>query len=146
MFGSAIAGRFAIWLLLASLLSPSSTGQIDPQTHVSAVPQHNLVIMVIDQNGVAVSAARVFLQMPNHGQPLRCETDFAGHCQFTALASGTYELRIEKESFYAVFLPSVQVEITGNVDVVLTHQHEVREVVNVVESPPAIDPTQISSQ
>src|SRR5881398_2223320 len=99
MFGSGIEGKLAIWLLLASTVSPLSVAQINSQTHVPAVPpQHNLVITVIDQNGVAVSAARVFLQMPNNCQPLRCETDFAGHCQFTALASGTYELRIEKES------------------------------------------------
>ena len=94
MFGSEIAERFALWFVLVSIVTPLSIAQIDSQKRIAAVPQHNLVITVIDQNGVAVSAARVFLQMPNHDQPLRCETDFAGHCQFTALSSGTYELRI----------------------------------------------------
>ena len=33
-----------------------------------------------------------------------------------------------------------------NIDVTLSHQQEVREVVDVVESPPAIDPAQIAAQ
>jgi hypothetical protein len=146
MFGSEIAGRVVLWCVLVSTVTPLSIAQIDSQKPVAAVPRHDLVITVSDENGVAVSAARVSLLTPLQDQRLRCETDFAGHCQFTALAPGTYQLRIEKELYYAVFLPTLQVEATGNVDVILSRQQEVREVVNVVESPPAVDPTQISSQ
>jgi hypothetical protein len=147
MFGSGIAARFVFWFVLVSILTPLSIAQIDSEKPVVSVPKHNLVITVGDQNGVAVSAARVSLLMPlQQGQLLRCETDFAGHCQFTALAPGTYQLRIEKELFYAVFLPTVQLEATTDIDVTLSHQQEVREVVNVMESPPAVDSTQISSQ
>ena len=99
-----------------------------------------------DENGVAVASARVQLQPPPPALPLRCGTDFAGHCEFTDLSSGTYELRVEKTGFYAAVQPDVQVGVTANVDVTLSHQQEAREVVNVMESAPAIDPAQISTK
>jgi hypothetical protein len=39
-----------------------------------------------------------------------------------------------------------QAGVAANIDVTLSHQQEVREVVDVVESPPAIDPAQIAAQ
>jgi hypothetical protein len=41
---------------------------------------------------------------------------------------------------------NVQVGATANVDVTLSHQQESREVVDVVESSPAIDPAQVSTK
>ncbi len=57
----------------------------------------------------------------------------------------TYRLRLEKEGFYSVTLPAIQAG-AANVDVTLSHQQEVHEVVNVIESPPVIDPAQIAAQ
>jgi hypothetical protein len=102
-------------------------------------------VAVTDENGVAVSAARVFLQIPPL-PVLRCETDFAGRCRFPALAAGTYELRVEKEGFYAAVDSGVQIVAGSVIEVTITHQQEVREVVNVMESPPAIDPSQVSAR
>jgi hypothetical protein len=62
------------------------------------------------------------------------------------LSSGTYELRVDKAGFYLLVQSDVQVGVTANVDVTLRHQQEAREVVNVVESAPAIDPAQISTK
>src|SRR5208282_1177918 len=76
----------------------------------------------------------------------RCETDFAGRCEFTNLSTEAYELRVEKIGFYAISQSDVQVGAIANVDVTLSHQQEAREVVNVVESAPAIDPAQVSSK
>src|SRR5439155_1334653 len=71
----------------------------------------------------------------------------AGHCEFDNLRpQEVYQLRVEKEGFYASVLRSVQVEVSASVEVTLSHQREVREVVNVVKSPPAIDPEQTSSE
>ena len=106
----------------------------------------NILITVTDENSVAVPSAVVFLQgSPNTG-PLRCLTDFAGRCTFPNLASTPFNLRIEKPGFYSLTLPVVQPGTAGNIDVTLAHQQEVREVVDVVESPPAIDPAQIAAQ
>ena len=101
-------------------------------------------IVVVDENGVAVPSARVTLHSP---QPaVHCETTFTGRCQFPALPAAQYELRIEKEGFYALIEPAVQITPGSTIEVTLSHQQEVREVVDVHESPPAIDPAQISSQ
>jgi hypothetical protein len=89
--------------------------------------------------------ARVQLKAAASSNPLRCETDFAGHCEFDEL-SGTYELSVEKRGFYASSLPSVDVGVTSNVEVTLSHLQAAREVVDVVEMPPAIDPRQIASK
>jgi len=104
------------------------------------------MVTVTDENGVAVASARVQLQPPAPAIPLRCGTDFAGRCEFTDIFAGTCELRVEKIGFYAVVQREVQVGVTANVDVTLSHQQEAREIVNVVESAPAIDPAQISSK
>ena len=103
------------------------------------------VIVVNDENGVAVPAARIFLQSP----PLpgvHCETDFTGRCQFPGLPPGTYDLHVEKQGFYALAESHIQITSASTLEVSISHQQEVREVVDVHESPPAIDPAQISAQ
>src|SRR5947209_4635447 len=102
-------------------------------------------VSVTDENGVALGSARVYLFAAN-ALAARCETDFGGRCRFSVPSAGTYRLRVEKEGFYAMEQSSVQVSPNSAIDVVLSHQQEAREVVNVVESPPAIDPAQISLQ
>ncbi len=109
-----------------------------------ATPSQNILVTVTDENDVAIPSVLVFLQASPEGLALRCVTDFAGHCEFSNLSAPSYQLRVEKQGFYAVTLATVQ---TGaNIEVTLSHQQEVREVVDVVESPPAIDPAQIAAQ
>ena len=105
-----------------------------------------LIVTVTDENGVPVASARVQLQPPPPALPLRCGTDFAGRCQFSSLTPGTYTLRVEKIDFYALTLTNVQVGSAPNIDVTLSHHQAVHEVVDVVESPPAIDQTQVASK
>jgi len=103
-------------------------------------------ITVTDENGVAVTAARISLQSSS-GQPAEhCQTDFAGRCRFPNISAGTYELRVEKQGFYALVEPEVQLAPRSTLDVSVAHQREVREVVNVEESPAAIEPSQVSAQ
>jgi len=103
------------------------------------------VIAVVDENGVAVESARVFLQSP--GQPaVLCQTDFSGRCRFPLLPAGSYQLRVEKQGFYALGQAELQLTPTSNIEVAISHQQEVREVVDVHESPVALDPAQTSAQ
>jgi TonB-dependent receptor-like protein len=104
----------------------------------------SLLITVVDENGVAVRAARVLITSPEL-PGLRCETDFAGRCRFLNLPSGTYRIHVDKQDYYSLTLSAVPFPATANLEMTLSHQQEVREVVNVVESPPAIDPAQTSS-
>src|SRR5580658_2656834 len=159
MQGCGPAVKCALVVALAALWgmpSPAQTSSSPPPSSSSSSsqrvsPEHSgaaqdLTVTVTDENGVAVASARVQLQAPPPALALRCETDFDGHCEFTNLSSGTYELRVEKTGYYALVQTNVPVGVTANVDVTLSHQQEAREVVNVVESPPAIDPAQISAK
>ena len=118
------------------------------QTHPTpANANRKLDVTVTDENGVAVRSASVLLTPAAPAlNSLHCETDFAGHCGFAALPAASYQLRVEKQGFYAAVLPAVQPELTAAVDVTLSHLQEVRSVVNVEESSPAIDAAQVSSQ
>lgn len=107
-----------------------------------AANPHLLDITVVDENGVAVPAARVNLQ--SGGSSLHCETDLAGHCHFQSLSPGNWEIQVEKEGYYALTTSSTQT--SGTLEIALEHQQEVRESVNVTESVPAIDPQQVAAQ
>lgn len=103
---------------------------------------HSLTVVVLDENGVAVPAARVQLQ--GSSKPLKCETDLTGHCKLAGLSGPPWHIRVDKEGFYAADVLAVQ--DSGTLEVGIHHQEEVHENVNVVESVPAIDPAQVSSQ
>jgi hypothetical protein len=140
--------RAALFLVLC--LVTTVRGQVansSPHSVPRAAPPagENLLMTVVDENDVAVPSARVFLQSSLAVLQLKCETDFAGHGSFQGLVAGRYQLRVEKEGFYAVSPTPVQVGQTPAVDVKLSHLQEVREVVNVVESPPGIDPAETAS-
>ena len=111
------------------------------QTTAAAQPRApgQLIIIVTDENGVAVPGARVTLQGATNS--LHGETDLAGRCTFAHVEEGSWQLRVERETYYVFTLPAVQT--TGTLEVALTHQQELRETVNVSESPPAIDPAPV---
>jgi hypothetical protein len=168
MHGRGATVRWILLGCLAAWFTTFSSGQASPSPQSSSSPQlssfsqqssqasgqrnstrasvSKLTVTVTDENGVAVASARVELQGPTPALPVRCESDFAGRCEFTGLPVGIYTLRVEKTNYYAAVQVGVQTGITDNVDVTLSHQQEAHEVVNVVESPPAIDPAQISAK
>jgi hypothetical protein len=121
-------------LLLTLALVSAAAAQANPPA-----------IIVTDENGVVVPSARVSLQAPP-SPAVRCETDLSGRCQFPSLAAGEYQLRVEKEGFYALDQPGVQIRPGLSIDVSISHEQEVHEIVDVHESPPAIDPAQVVAQ
>jgi hypothetical protein len=133
-------------LLYLVALANCGLAQVTYRTFVGPA-QPRLLVTVVDENGVAIPSARVSLQASPTTKPLLRETNFAGHCQFDNPASGS-QLRVEKPGFYAssFVMPVIPPGQSISVDMTLLHTREVREVVNVVESPPAIDPAQTSSQ
>jgi Carboxypeptidase regulatory-like domain len=140
--------RAACYLLIVGLISVSVWGEASaPRSQATqSGSSQKLIVVVTDENGVPVGSARVQLQGPPPLLPLRCGTDFAGHCEFFDLPLGTYELHVEKTGYYATSQPDVQVGAATHIDVTLSHQAETRVVVNVTESAPAIDPAQVSSK
>ena len=134
------------FMLCVALVVLARVMSAQTSASTTALTPYKLLVTVSDENGVAVPDALVLLQASPSTTPLRCETDFAGHCQFADLGPEPLQLRVEKQGFYAAVEPNLQPSETSNVDVTLSHQQEVREVVQVVESPPAIDPAQVSSK
>ncbi|HMD99748.1 MAG TPA: TonB-dependent receptor [Terriglobia bacterium] len=117
----------------------------NPQTTAGG-EKHELRITVVDENGVAVPSARITLTAKEaQTQPAKGETDYAGGYEFTGLDPGVYELRVEKEGFYAVTQNELRVGETQATDVTLSHEREYYEAVNVVASPATIDPQKTES-
>jgi TonB dependent receptor-like, beta-barrel/Carboxypeptidase regulatory-like domain len=114
--------------------SPSSATPAPAQPSAPA----SLAVTVTDENKVAVQFAQVTLANAR-GQD-QCETDFTGRCTFSGLTPGGYQLRVEKEGFFAALVKGVDVGVAESVDVTLDHQRELVERVYVVYSPPIIDP------
>ncbi|HKS72628.1 MAG TPA: TonB-dependent receptor [Terriglobales bacterium] len=110
------------------------------------VAQSHLTITVTDENEAPVPSALVYLRATPQSEPLRCETDFSGKCEFPKVTAGAWLLHVERTNFYTVDFPIASVTATPNVDVRLTHLKEIRETVNVQESPPTIDPAQTASE
>ena len=134
---------------LAEALPPGTASFGEQSTASSSAPRQSsptapasgaaaLAITVLDENKVAVQFVQVTLT--NATGNGKCETDNAGRCQVTGLQPGSYELRAEKEGYFAAIEKNAQVGATEAAEVTLNHQRELVEHVNVIYSPPAIDP------
>ncbi len=122
-------------------LPPQSTAPAPPQAVAeSRLPAGTLALTVLDETKVAVQSARVAVTGPAGSG--RCETDYDGHCRIVGLAPGVYELRVEKENYFAAIEKNVEMSAAEGsaADVTLSHQRELVERVDVIYSPPAIDP------
>jgi len=124
---------FSCWLVLSYAAAQSSNSQ-------------RITIAVLDENGVAVADARVELTSSQSATPVQCRTSPTGTCNLTLPGGGSYNVRVEKENFYATQTRDLQFDQSTTLEITLVHLREVREVVDVVESPPAINPEQVSAQ
>jgi hypothetical protein len=104
-----------------------------------------LLVTVLDENSLTVPSARLTLSDQSNSFVQKAETDYAGRHQFSNLIAGVYSLRVEKEGFFVFNSNDVRVAETSNLDVTLNHTKEYVESVNVVYSPPAIDPQKTSA-
>ena len=154
MFGSGKEVRSrqgaAIWrlggalALLSSLLACRITSlAASPEPQQPAT--QDFKVTVVDENGVAVPSARLTLSDQAHSFLQKAETDYAGRGQFSATAQGVYSLRVEKLGFFVFNSSEIRVGETNALEVTLNHTQEYAESVNVIYSPPAIDPQKTSS-
>ena len=104
-----------------------------------------LSVAVLDENGVAVRGAHVTLQTSSPAQALRCETEISGRCQLPQIPSGPCQIHVEKEGYYAAN-SSVEPSGSSEITITLNHLKEVKETVDVHESPLMIDSSQTESQ
>jgi hypothetical protein len=114
--------------------------------HAQVQVQRHITIAVVDETGVPVPGARVVLTTSDGSQSLSCQTGTAGTCALTVTGAGPFTARVEKETFYAAEAGDLHFDRISSIELMLVHQREVREVVDVVESRPAINPEQINAQ
>ena len=134
----------------------STPGHFTPQASHPSLPGQNvengtqkqaysLLVLVNDENGLAVPLARVFLVPPDTQQIEKGETNYAGRFVFRDLAPGNYKLIVQKQGFYAVRSDKVSVGTVKRTEVTLNRVREVHQRVNVVASPLAINPAKTTS-
>jgi len=134
IFKSCLALIAVALLVCAKPVMSSVQGQHEPPRGV------RFVIKVVDETGVAIADARLILVQSATQTLVRGETDAAGRHQFNLTNVGAYQLKIEKEGFYASTTDDVRISETSSLEVTIYHQQEIAETVNVYVSPPAIDP------
>jgi TonB dependent receptor-like, beta-barrel len=126
-----------------SLLVPS-LALLVALAHGAQTPSRLLVI-VLDENGIAVPSARVTLQPPSPALSRWCETGISGFCEFLRVPQESIQLRVEKEGYYSA-TSSLDSAASSEVEVTLNHLKEIKETVDVRESPPVIESSQTASQ
>ncbi|HEX4950989.1 MAG TPA: carboxypeptidase regulatory-like domain-containing protein [Blastocatellia bacterium] len=124
-------------LLLLLLLPVAASDQAGLQS------THRLLLTVKDETGIPVAAAKVSLlsgSLTIHG-----ETDKVGRCELVGWSAGLYEVRVEKQGFYAAKLTDVRLNESTSLALTLTHEQELRDAVDVTYSPPLIDPAKTTA-
>jgi carboxypeptidase family protein/TonB-dependent receptor-like protein len=92
-----------------------------------------------------VAGALITLIDPQTQKAHADQTDYAGRSEFRDLAAGSYRLRVVREGFYEVTKEGVEIRGGQELEVTMNHQQEYYEKVNVVASPPVMDPAKTAS-
>src|SRR6266852_7965727 len=101
--------------------------------------------VVLDENGVPVSAAQIKLE-DTSGRAYRTETDGAGRFTIRDLPAGDYKAEVRKQGFFVLAGQAVSLHAGNNeLSLVLNHEQEIREQVQVTAPSNQID-TQDTTQ
>ena len=132
--------RLAFLAVVVSISANSSTTALAGQRTSQGKPNYRLLVRVSDENGVAIANVLLVLTQSATQTVARAQTDAAGRHEFSLANVGTYQLKVEKEGFYASTTDDVRVGDTPSLEITIYHQQEIAETVNVYAAPPAIDP------
>lgn len=127
------ASFFFVFLSMALVIQAQAGSRADSGTVV--------FLRIIDENGIAVPDALVTIRQGQNQGQLR--TDYLGRCRVALQPGESYSIRVEKPGHYVFSLNDLDPE-TEIGPFVLTHQQQIRETIDVVDSPPTIDPEQTS--
>jgi hypothetical protein len=123
------------FLLVCHLLPANGQAGLPP-------PLTEIVLAVVDENGLPVPSAQVTLDEPGFA-PRLLPTDYLGRCVYSLRSGVPYEIDIDKPGFYRTVVRRVDPD-SQSLSLVLAHQQIVRQEVNVVASVSGIDPEQTS--
>ncbi len=103
--------------------------------------QMNLGGRVIDETGTGI--AGVAVEFRGASASSATSTDSAGNFRLTLPAAGEYEIRAVRQGFYVFHEAGRLLDAdTEHITIVLNHQQEFSERVDVNASPPVVDPVQ----
>ncbi|MCC7175206.1 MAG: TonB-dependent receptor [Bryobacterales bacterium] len=102
---------------------------------------------VLDENGTAVSGARLEFLLTGEVQPAVALSDAQGRFLAELARGGRYSLRVRKEGYFELRETGLEAgPSAGELSVTLNHLRELVERVDVVYSPPAVDPEATSDR
>jgi len=115
--------------------------------HTPLTGQVTVAGRVVDENGTAVSGVRLELRTPDPTQHPTATSDVQGRFRLDLRQPGEYSIRAEKAGFFVLEKARIAlIEGPNEVSVTLNHLQELTESVDVVYSPPVIDPAEVSNQ
>jgi hypothetical protein len=102
---------------------------------------------VVDENSAGIGGARVELRAAQGGTPYLASSDPAGNFSFNLPEGGEYSVRAERLGFF-VYQGQGQKFDAGASQLIITlnHLQEFADRIDVVYSPPAIDPQQTTDR
>jgi len=107
-------------------------------------PPIEVVLRVVDETGVVIKGA-IITTIDSEKQPLlTVQTDELGRAVLADVPAGRARLRVQKKDFYAVE-QEVELEAGREIEIVLNHEQEFVEEVEVIYSTPALDPQKTES-
>lgn len=130
-------GRAACGILLVLFCTAVVSGQV-------TATGTQVVFSVVDENGLAVSGARVTV-IETGSAPVTRWTDYAGRCEYRLLRMAPYQLRVAKPGYYEASEDKIDPH-QEHVVATLTYEQMVQQQVNVTASIPGIDTQEISHQ
>ncbi len=114
---------------------------------VAARAQVAVAGRAVDEHGAGIAGVRVEIRPEDGGAAAVASSDIAGNFTIHLPAAGDYEIRAERQGFYVFHLQRQRFEASGHqLTITLNHQQEFSERIDVVASPPAIDPQQPSDR
>jgi len=131
---SAISRTIVFSALLALPAAPAFAAQ-----EVKGAAGISLVVK--DETSLPVEAVQIVLYSAQGGAAQRADTDAAGKASFAGLKSGQWELRAQKKGFYPLRQEISLAEEVIELELVMTHEQELSENVDVIYSAPRLDPS-----
>src|SRR5262245_43152220 len=92
LFTAFLPSAIAQQIALGSQLPSPEAKQAEPDQQ----QRPKLIVIVADENGIAVPSARVILTSVSSQASSKGETDYSGRSEFASVAPGAYQLRVEK--------------------------------------------------
>lgn len=114
---------------------------------ICATAQVPVTGRVVDETGGGVAGVRIEVRPLEGGAPVVASSDEAGNFKFSLPAEGDYQILAQRKGFYVFQARSQRFEKSGHqLTIALNHEQEFSEHIDVVASPPAIDPQQPSDR